>query len=60
MISHARVQVESRSKDGAFDCTDYLRSPDGVLHLDLIPLCPIIAINAGLTHPPQRVRLSRP
>jgi hypothetical protein len=56
---YARVRVESRSNDRAFDCADDLHNRNVVPHLDFIPLCPMIAINAGLTHPQQRVWSSR-
>jgi hypothetical protein len=52
---YARVRVESRSKDDDFVWVDDLQSRNAVAQLDLVALCPTIAFNAGLTHPPQQV-----
>jgi hypothetical protein len=53
--TYARVRVESRSKDDDFVWVDDLQSRNAVAQLDLVALCPTIAFNAGLTHPPQQV-----
>ena len=59
-ISYAHVRVENRSKDDNFDRVDDLAAGMGValVRVYCVP-CPMIALNAGLTHPPQRVRWSR-
>jgi len=58
-VSCARVRVESRSKDDNFDHADDLRSRNGVAPVRSYCTMPDDPFNAGLTHPPQRVRSSR-